>query len=143
MISTAALVTLSAPALASDMANNLVAPDHVYNAGRDRQDAQLASLKGDWASEVVFAGKAYREDPTLLNEFNLAVGYEALGRTTLAIPLYQDLSARGQRVRVEAVYNYDRPIYAGEHVRHIDPTIGGEADRRLNQIAGRPAPFTR
>jgi hypothetical protein len=136
-MSAAAIAAFTGAASAADVSTQASAPDSLYDANLNQQQAQQASLRGDWVSEVALAGRAYREDPSLLNEFNLATGYERLGRTTLAVPLYQDLAARGQYIHVEAVYNYDSPLFSGARVRHMNST------RRLNQIAGRPAPFNR
>jgi hypothetical protein len=141
LLSAAAIAAFSSSALAANAPTTANSGDSIYDATRDEQDAQSASLKGDGTSEVALAGKAYREDPSLLNEFNLATGYERLGRTVLAIPLYQDLAVRGQYINVEAVYNYDSPLYAGVRARHMNSTLSAESLRRLNQIAGRPAPF--
>jgi hypothetical protein len=143
LFSASAIVTFSGAASAADTSKEVNAPDSVYDANLNQQDAQLASLKGDWVSEVALAGKAYREDPSLLNEFNLATGYKQLGRTVLAIPLYQDLALRGQYIHIDAVYNYDSALYAGVRARHMNSTLSDESVRRLNQIAGRPAPFNR
>jgi hypothetical protein len=137
----AATAALSGAALAADFSKDINAPDSIQNASGDAQSAQTASLAGDWTSEVALAGKAYKEDPSLLNEFNLATGYEQLGRTTLAIPLFQDVAARGQYIHVQAVYDYHARVLGGARVRHMDSTLSDESTRRLNLIAGRPAPF--
>jgi len=141
LLSAASALAFSGAATAADFSKDINAPDSIYDASSNAENAQVASLSGDWTSEVALAGKAYREDPSLLNEFNLATGYVKLGRTTLAIPLFEDVAARGQYVHVQAVYNYASPLNDGVRARHMDSTLSEESARRLNLIAGRPAPF--
>jgi hypothetical protein len=87
------------------------------------------------------AAKAFRGDPTLTNEFNLATGYQHTGRSDLAVPLYRDVSARGQYIHIQPIYDYDDAADPAAPGRLIDSTLGQESDRRLNMIAGLPAPF--
>lgn len=101
----------------------------------DRLNAMSAGVRGDWTTQVTLAARAYRENPSLVNQFNLATGYENTGRSALAIPLYQDIASRGQFVSVKAVYD-PRTTPRG---RLLLPNLADEASRRLNAIAGRPA----
>jgi hypothetical protein len=110
-------------------------PDKAGNGSLHGLQGQSAGVRGDWALAASLAVKAYREDPTVANEFNLATAYQNTGRSTLAIPLYQDLTRRGQFTTAKVVYNY-RDEASGRKMNHL---ISEEATRRLNMIAGRPA----
>ena len=144
LVSTLAAVGLAQTALAAslspaELAAELRAPDNPADAPLHATHATEAGAANNWYVEVALAEKAYREDPTVQNEFNLATGYQHTGRATLAIPLYQDVAARGQYMQSRAVYNYEAaPNVPG---RVIDSTLGMEAQRRLDMIAGKPAPF--
>jgi hypothetical protein len=140
LVSTIAAVAFAQASFAADLTAELNAPDNPNRAPLHAMHAQEAAFNNDWITQVAFAAKAYREDSTVQNEFNLATGLEHTGRIILAIPLYQDVSARGQYVASHVVYDYRKePYIVGQRV--IDSTLGGEATRRLNAIAGRPAPF--
>lgn len=105
---------------------------------QDRQDALSAGLRNDWTTQTALAARAFREDPSLVNQFNLATGYENTGRSALAIPLYQDIASRGQYVSIKAAYD---PRNESRRGRLLLPNLAAEASRRLDAIAGRPAPL--
>ena len=94
--------------------------------------AESAAINQDWSQEVALAAAAYRQAPSLENEFNLASGYQKTGRAALAIPLYQDVVAHGQFISGQAVYDYRHSVGP----RRERYNLAEEAQRRLNQIAG-------
>lgn len=120
-----AAVMLGASLLASCAGNN---------AQLDSAAAQSAGDKGNWASETALAEKAYREDPDLLNEFNLATGYERTGQNAKATALYQDVVVKGKSTTMDA----NRPD--GDSPAAItDANMSDEAGRRIELMAGRPS----
>ncbi len=48
---------------------------------------------------------AYRTDPSLANEFNLATTYARAGEVNLAIPLYMDVAKKGQFTSARAIFD--------------------------------------
>lgn len=122
LVAIGGLAALAAPALAQD--SQAPAKLEVH--------AEQAMLAGDWNSATAMAGRAYREDPNLRTEFNLATAYEHTGQVGLAIPLYQDLAQRGQFVDTQALYDYRSGIRP-ERVRY---SYAGEANRRLQILTG-------
>ena len=120
---------------AEKIAQSLTKPDAAANAQINSLEGLSASVRGDWVAAAALAAKAYRENPNVTNEFNLATSYQRIGRSTLAIPLYQDLATRGQFTVTHVVYDY-RHEGGG---RRMDQFISDEASRRLDMIAGLPA----
>ena len=105
-------------------------------AGVTELKAQEAAVSGDWAKVAELAGKAYRQSPSLNNEFNLATAYTHTGQIALAIPLYADVAENGQRVQVTALYDYRRP---GARPPRVSFNMADEANRRLELLTGQPA----
>src|SRR5947209_5373405 len=73
------LVVIGQPATARSIQSELNAPDRRFSSNRHEADALLAGEKGDWSNAVLLAAKAYRENDSLSNEFNLANGYQNTG----------------------------------------------------------------
>ncbi|WP_146002798.1 hypothetical protein [Telmatospirillum siberiense] len=97
-------------------------------------DARSAANKGNWASEVSNAEKASATNPTVVNQFNLATGYQNTGQNDKAIALYQDLVTKGQYTSVNPGRNDD-----GTPVAAADRNIADESARRIELIMGRPS----
>ena len=104
---------------------------------RDLLDAEVASQRGDWNESARLAEISYRAKPDLWNEFNLATAYQHTGRGALAIPLYIDLTERGQYARTSPLYSNDRSWPAP-----MLPFMADEAAHRLAQMGAPivPAP---
>lgn len=96
---------------------------------RDLLDAEVASQRGIWNESARLAEISYRAKPDLWNEFNLATAYQHTGRSAEAIPLYIDLTERGQFARSYPLYSYDRSWPAP-----MLPFLADEAAHRLNQM---------
>ena len=122
LVAIGSLAALAAPALAMDQ-------EATHKLEVNSEEAMLA---GDWNSATAMAGRAYREDPNLKTEFNLATAYEHSGQAALAIPLYQDLARRGQFVDTQALYDYR----SGVRPDRVVFNYAGEANRRLAVLTG-------
>ena len=96
---------------------------------RDLLDAEVASQRGDWHESARLAEISYRAKPDLWNEFNLATAYQHTGRSAEAIPLYIDLTERGQFARSYPLYSYDRSWPAP-----MLPFLADEAAHRLDKM---------
>jgi hypothetical protein len=94
--------------------------------------AQQAALDDNWTAVVSLAGKAYRESPSLNNEFNLATAYTRTGQMALAIPLYADVAANGRYSEVTVLYDYR----SGTRPPRVQYNIADEANRRLVLLTG-------
>ena len=100
----------------------------------DQHSAEVAAAKGDWRAAGRLSGKAYRESPTIINEFNLAAYYAHSHQYALAVPLYEDVAAHGQFTHGQAVYDYRHSAQPQrEGFNYTD-----EANRRLAQLTGQP-----
>lgn len=122
LVAIGGLAALAAPALAQDAQE----PAKVAVA------AEEAMLAGDWNSATVIAGRAYREDPNLRTEMNLATAYEHEGQVALAIPLYRDLEVKGQFTWTQALYDYRH----GPRPENVVYNYAEEAHRRLALLTG-------
>ena len=116
------------------MAQGRVAEPTGKAAISDQHSAEVAASRGDWRAAGRLSGKAYRESPTIINEFNLASYYAHSAQYALAVPLYEDVAAHGQFTHGQAVYDYrNEPRTAREGFTYTD-----EANRRLAQLTGEP-----
>ena len=111
-------------------------PSPVSGSTQERQielKAQSAAIDHNWDLEVALSARAYRQSPSLENEFNLAAGYQKTGRAALAIPLYQDVVVHGQFISGQAIYDYRHGDAAPPRDRY---NLADEAQRRIDQIVG-------
>ena len=122
LIAIGGLAALAAPAIAQDAQE----PTKVAVASEE------AMLAGDWNSATAIAGRAYREDPNLRTEFNLATAYEHAGQAALAIPLYRDLAVKGQFTWTQALYDYRH----GPRPEHVQFNYADAANERLAALTG-------
>ena len=99
------------------------------NSTPDGTEAQLAGARGDWKTSVKLGEQAYRENPNIFIEFNLATAYQRIGRDDLARPLYVDLVTRGQYRDMTTIQNFD-----GSWPSRMDETVSQEASRRLGNM---------
>jgi len=104
------------------------------NSRTDAANAQSAGDKGEWALSASLSEKAYAEHPDVLNEFNLATGYENTGQNAKATALYQDLVVKGSTTDLTPSKNDN-----GAPVSASDGNLSNESARRIDQIAGRPS----
>jgi len=92
----------------------------------DLLDAESAAARGDWVVSAALAQQSYKEQPDVINEFNLATAYQHTGRSDLAVPLYIDLLDRGRYTRTAPIENFDRTMPPP-----MLPRISDEAALRL------------
>lgn len=104
------------------------------NSLRDAADAQSAGNKGNWALETSNSEKAYAVNPTVMNEFNLATGYQNTGQNAKAMTLYQDLVSKGQYTKMNPGRNDDATPVAAS-----DGNMADESARRIELMMGRPS----
>jgi hypothetical protein len=113
---------------------SLVAGCASDNSRVDAANAQSAGDKGEWALSTSLSEKAYAEHPDVLNEFNLATGYENTGQNAKATALYKDLVVKGSNTELTPSRND-----SGAPVSASDGNLSDESARRIDLIAGRPS----
>jgi hypothetical protein len=123
---------LSTSAVAQDLNQSGLS----WGAPTARTERQAAVL-GDWSAALAVTEKAYRDNPTLGNEFNLATAYAHTGRADLAIPLYEDVAAKGQFSNATVLYEYRR---SDGRLSHRTFNYSDEALRRIALLTGQDFP---
>jgi len=96
-----------------------------------------AAVLGNWSAALAVTEKAYRDNPTLGNEFNLATAYAHVGRADLAVPLYEDVAAKGQFSTATVLYEYRR---SDGRMSHRTFNYSDEALRRIALLTGQDFP---
>ena len=133
-----AVAIASIPVLASaqDPANAFDAAA----ASRARYRAELAAASGDWAAATRLMEAAYRADPNIGNEFNLATTYARAGKVELAIPLYEDVARKGQFTNAASIFDR-KDAETGRRRKTFN--YSDEALRRIALLTDQPFPASR
>jgi hypothetical protein len=101
---------------------------------RDEANSSSAGDKGNCAMQTSDSEKAYADHPDVLNEFNLATGYENTGQDVKAAALYQDLIVKGQFTQMQPNSNDN-----GSPVTNSDTNVADESARRIQLMEGHPS----
>lgn len=108
-------------------------------AARASVQARRAAAIGDWPTVAKQLEEAYRADPSIANEFNLATAYAKTGQISLAIPLYTEVARKGQFTMATALF--DRGDDQTKRPRSF--TYSDEALRRIALLTNQPFPEDR
>ena len=134
----AAVALASIPALAS--AEDPSSAFDAAAAARATYRAELAAASGDWPSATRLMEAAYRADPNIGNEFNLATAYARAGRVELAIPLYEDVARKGQFTMAAPIFDR-KDADTGKPRKSFN--YSDEALRRIALLTDQPFPARR